>query len=307
MRSLTAIAPALFLTINTVLVANSYAQQSQYEGDPTYDDVRIKVQDDIDIPAEEEGVLITMNVREGTRVKQGDIIGTIDDRLPKAQRVIAEFSLEAARARADDDIEEKYAKKAAEVAKTDWEQDLEAERRSPGAVAAIQIRRKKLDWERSILQIEKAEKDQFLSEKEVNIKVAELGAADVSLERRTIKAPFDGDVQTVYRHQSEWVNPGEPILRLLKLDTMHVECFVDSSKFDPVDIAGKPVTVRVDLARGRKASFEGRIIYVSQSVQSDGHYLVRADVANERAGDYWLIRPGLLASMTIHVSETAAK
>lgn len=294
-----------------LLAANSYAQNSRYggelQGDPTFNDVRIKVQDDIDIPGEEEGVLIELLVREGSRVQKGDVIGRVDDRMAQAQLKVAEFSLEAARARADDKIEEKYAMKAAAVAKTDWEQDVEASRRQKGAVAEIQLRRKKLDWERSLLQIEKAQKDQFLAGKDADVKQAELDAAKMAVDRRVIRAPFAGDVQTLYKHQSEWLNPGEPILRLLKLETMQVECFVDSAEFDPVDVARKPVTVRVNLARGRQASFEGRVIYVSQSVQSDGQYLVRAEIANERAGDYWLVRPGLQASMTIHVSQTAAK
>jgi hypothetical protein len=74
------------------------------------------------------------------------------------------------------------------------------------------------------------------------------------------------------------------------------------------------VTVVINLARGRKASVAGRIVYVSQSVlgSSDpldasetygAEYLVRAEVQNKQDGDFWLVRPGMQATMTIRVSE----
>ena len=50
----------------------------------------------------------------------------------------------------------------------------------------------------------------------------------------------------------------------------------------------------------------GRITHVGQTVQAvKGDYLVRAEIQNQRNGDYWLIRPGLRAEMTIHVSQPA--
>jgi hypothetical protein len=81
-----------------------------------------------------------------------------------------------------------------------------------------------------------------------------------------------------------------------------VECFVKASEFDPVDLAGRPVTVRARLARDREAAVTGRVTFVSQTVLR-GNYLVRAEIQNQREGEYWLIRPGLDAEMTIHVSQ----
>jgi hypothetical protein len=66
------------------------------------------------------------------------------------------------------------------------------------------------------------------------------------------------------------------------------------------------VSVTVNLARGRQATVEGRVVYVNQSVlprgKVGGIYLVRAEVQNQKVGDYWVVRPGLEASMTIHTS-----
>jgi len=123
----------------------------------------------------------------------------------------------------------------------------------------------------------------------------------LALERREILAPFDGEIVALYRHQSEWLSPGDPILRLVRFDVLHVEGFIDSTQYDPEQIDGQPVTIRVVLARGRSIEARGKIIYVSQLVQGDRRYLIRAEVPNPQQGEHWLIRPGLETSMTIHL------
>lgn len=266
----------------------------------------IEAKHSVEIAAEVEGTLLKLPLQEGTLVEEGQVLATIDDRHAQAALDVAEIGLEAAKAKAEDKIEEEYAKAAAAVAEADLRKDLEVNQRNPGAVSDTEILKKKLDLIRSRLQTEKAQKDQVLARLEADVKQAELTAAQVALERRIIKAPFAGEAQTLYQKEAQWVKPGDPILRLVRFDVMDVECYVNANDFDPVEIANRPVTVKVNLARGRTATIEGRVVYINQSVvpleDVGGMYLVRAEVQNEKNGDYWLVRPGLAAEMTIHVS-----
>ena len=68
-------------------------------------------------------------------------------------------------------------------------------------MAEIQIRQKKLVYDRSSLQIEKAHKDQVLASKEADVKKAELDAAKIQLDRGTIQAPFAGEVQQLFQNR----------------------------------------------------------------------------------------------------------
>ncbi len=294
------IAVGLLLPVSGV--DRRYAEEN---GNPVLDRCLIKLQseDEIRIPAQEAGVLISMPVKEGSRVAKGDLLATIDDREAKAALKVAQYALQSAQQRAKEDIEIRYAQAAEAVAQVDVEQDLKANRDHPGAIPDIEIRRKKLDRTRSSLQIEKARKDQILARLEAKTKQAERDAAKMALEWRTILAPFDGEVVTTYRHQSEWVNPGDPILKLVRFDTLHVEGFVYADQYNRGELQGKPVTVKVSRARGREIPVQGYIIYVDQMVRSDGSYRVRAEVKNEREGDNWLIQPGLKARMTIHLKK----
>jgi multidrug resistance efflux pump len=269
--------------------------------DPVLEPCEVKAREDVRIPAKEAGVLMRLPRKEGARVQKGDLLAAINNLQAKAALEVAEIGLQAAKKRAESDIEIRYAKKASKVALADWEQDMAANRRTPGAVSEADLRRKKLDYERLELQIEKAQNDDVLAKYDVKAKAAEMKAAQLALERREILAPFDGEIVNLYRHESEWLSPGDPILRLVRFDTLHVEGFIDSTLYDPEQIDGRPVTIRVVLARGRSIEATGKIIYVSQLVQGDRRYLIRAEVPNQRQGEHWLIRPGLETSMTIHL------
>ena len=275
-------------------------------GDPVFSSASITAEEDSIISAEAEGTLVKLAVKEGDRVNEQTVLATFDDRQAQAAVDVAKLGMEAATERANDKVEEQYAILAADVAEVDWKMDIETNQRVPNSVAPIQVLQKKLVFDRSNLQIEKARKDQVIAKKEAAVKGAELQAAEIGLARRTINAPFNGEVQQLFQKQAQWVNPGDPILRLVKFDVLRVESYVNANQFDPIELAGKPVTIKVRLARDREVTLPGRITYVGQTVRAvKGDYLVRAEIQNQRSGDYWLIRPGLLAEMTIHVSQPA--
>jgi len=272
-------------------------------GDAVIDRCFVSVQDEVRIPAQEAGVLIKMSAKEGSRVSKGDVIATIDDREAKMGLRVAEYGLKAARQRAMDKIEEKYAIKAAEFAKVDWERVLEANENLAGAVPEMEVFQKKLGWQRSTLQIEKAQKDRDLAILDYNTKKAEVEAAEMAVGMRVIHAPFDGEVVDMYRHESEWVNPGDPILKLVRFDVLYVEGYAYAKNFDQEELQGRPVTVSISKSRGREITVKGTIVHV-RSLVSGGEYLVRAEVQNQRVGNNWLIQPGLEARMTIHLGKS---
>ena len=282
--------------------APAFAPSQAPAGDPTFHPADIKAENDVIISAEAEGTLIKLPVREGSRVTVDQVMATIDDRQALAGQKVAEIGLAAARAKADDNVEEIFAIASANYAKVDLDKDRLANQHSPGSVTDIALEEKKLALKRSTLQIEKAKKDREIASKEADVKEAELDAAGIQLEHRTISAPFAGEVQQLFQKEAQWVKPGDPVLRLVQYDKLRVECHVPAGQYDPVDLANRRVTVTAHLARGRKAAVEGRIIFVDQTVLSD-EYRVRAEVQNQREGDFWLLRPGLDAEMTIHTSE----
>lgn len=294
------------VALSAALATSSHADQySAQASDPVVTGL-VKVADQIKLPAKEPGVLLQLAVQEGAQIRVGQIIGKIDDSEPVMQKKAASAAYAAAYKRWKDDVEIRFARAQAEVSKADYEQLMATNKLAEKAVTQNEIRKAKLDWDHFILAIEKAGHDQELAKFEAYTKQAELDAAELAIQRRVIVAPFDGVVEEIKRKQDEWVQPGETILNLLRLDTMHVEGAVEQGKYDPHEIQGCEVTVDVEMARGRKATVRGRIIKVSSIVRSDGVYNVRAEIANQQDHGMWLLRDGLPASMTIHLGTGGA-
>jgi multidrug efflux pump subunit AcrA (membrane-fusion protein) len=271
-------------------------------GDCVLRHVTISSDNDSVISAEVEGRLDILSIKEGMRVAAGQVLAGIDDRQAKAAVKVAELQHNAAVEKATDKVEEDFAIASANFAKADLQKDMQANQRSAASVTEIQIEQKKLALVKATLQIEKAQKDRLIASKEADAKGGELEAAQIALDRRTLRAPFDGEIQQVMQKQAQWVNPGDPVLRLIQFDTLRAEGFVNARDFDPVELANRKVTVSVHLARDRVATAVGRISFVSQTVLDDA-YQVRAEFPNQREGQFWLIRPGLEADMTIHLNE----
>jgi len=291
----------LAMTILVTLAQPSDSERySSQPPDPVIE-ARCKVADYVKLPAKEPGVLVHLAVEEGSTIRAGQKIGQIDDSEPQLQKKATEYAVAAALKQAQDDVELRFQKASAAVYEAEHEQLQESNRLIERAVTQSDIRLAKLKWDQAVLGTEKTLHDRELAKFEYYTKKAELEAAEMAIQRRVITAPFDGMVEELLRQQDEWVSPGDPILYLFRLDTMEVEGAVEQSQYDPHELQGCDVTVEVQLARGRKETVRGRITKVSSLVRLDGKFEVRAEVANRQEHGSWLLRDGLLATMTIHL------
>jgi multidrug efflux pump subunit AcrA (membrane-fusion protein) len=256
---------------------------------------------DIDVPAEEAGRLLEVNAKEGDHVQKDSLVAQINNQQALLSKVAAELERDAAQTRADDDIEVQYSIKSFELAETELNNDVEINRRQPGSVPATEIRRKQLDRTRAELQIGRSRLDLKVAQMTADVQNAAVQAAEDSIQRRRIIAPFSGQVLQVYRQTNEWVNIGEPVLRVVQMDRLYVDGFISGDEYNVVDIADRPVTVEIALARGRKETFKGQVIFVNPIVQAGNRYRVRAEVENRQEKNQWLLNPGSTATMVIHL------
>jgi multidrug efflux pump subunit AcrA (membrane-fusion protein) len=106
----------------------------------------------------------------------------------------------------------------------------------------------------------------------------------------------------IYPHLGEWMQPGDPLARVVRIDKLRVEGYVDSARFEPEQVHDRPVTVTVGFADEREETFKGRIVFVSPLVEPGGDFRVFAEVENRQppGSSQWLLRAGQTATMTIH-------
>jgi multidrug resistance efflux pump len=214
---------------------------------------------------------------------------------------VAFYKLEVAKKQAADDIDVRFATAAAAVAKADYELAVEANEKVRGTVPQAKVRELLLEQRKMDLSIEKANKDMTVAGLQAKVAEAELEAAKVNLEHRRIAAPLDAVVVELSRHEGEWAQVGDPVMRLVRIDRLRVEGFLNAKDYGNYEVQGRPVNVIVTLARGQTETVPGKIVYVKPLVEAGNEFLVRAEVQNRQENGAWILRPGLNAEMTIQL------
>jgi len=255
---------------------------------------------DVEVPAEQAGRLVRVDVREDDIVEASDLLAQIDDRQAQLQKTAAELERNAAQTRADDDIEVRFSRKSFELADAELKQDLEINRNSRGAIPHAEIRRKELARHRAELQIDRSNLDLRVAQMTADVQQAAVLAAEDNFLRRQITAPFKGVVIDVLKQEGEWVDIGEPVIRVVRMDRLRVDGFFKGESFNPADLDNRDVTVTVQLARGQVENFAGKVTFISPLVRAGNNYRIRAEVENRQERGHWMLRPGMTATITIH-------
>jgi len=254
---------------------------------------RIKLRDQFTLAFDQPGILAFVEPEEGDRVRAGQEVAGLNDEVPQAMYDVAQK-------KAENDIQPRFARKAADVAQAELLSAMETNRQVPGTVPDIEVQRLKLAWEKSQLSIELAD-DEFL------ISGLEAKEAQARLDMYRLKAPFDGVVTQVYKRKGEAVRQGDPILEMANTDRVRVEGRVAMTDVWKVK-ASTPVRVQlqipeVDLPEEHRI-FNGRVVFVDVAVQPVTREVrVWAEVTN----DGNILKDGLTATMTIDIPRKLAE
>lgn len=258
--------------------------------------------EEADVPAQQAGVITEITVHEGDQVEVDQQLAQIDDAQVQVDREVKEQERLIAETEASNDIDIRYAVAAAQVAEKVYELSVEANRRSPGSKPQTELQRLALEHRRAELAIEQARHDHSVQVQTERARAAEVRAVDVQIEQRRVRSPLPGVVVEVLKHRGEWAAPGDPIVRVVRLDRLKITGTLDFAEYAPQDVQGRSVLVTAQLSAGRVATFEGRVTFVDPEVDTGGHYEVCAEVDNQAEAGEWLLRPGLRVTLEIDLS-----
>jgi macrolide-specific efflux system membrane fusion protein len=202
--------------------------------------------------------------------------------------------LAIARAKAENDVAVRFARKAHEVAAAEYRRALESVEKFQKSVSQTELDQLRLTTEKALLGIEQAELEQSVARLAMRQKEAELDTARLKLERHRLRAPFAGMVAEIKKGRGEWVSPGDTVLRLVRLDRLRVEAFVPAR--DVVALQAQSVTVLVDVPGQGRARSIATLVFVSPEVNPvNGQVLIWAEVENHGL----LLKPGQTATLAI--------
>ncbi|QDU44860.1 Macrolide export protein MacA [Symmachiella dynata] len=259
------------------------------------DSVLVTVLEKADVPAREAGLLAKLNIREGDLVRAGQILGGLDDKVPQLERDRVNAELDLAKQRSTNDVRIRFSEKAEAVTRAELKRAQESVDKFSKAISQTEMDRLRLSTEKSTLEVEQARREQREAELETRVKEQELRLADEAVHRRTISAPISGIVVQVSKSPGEWVEPGETVLRILRVDLLRAEGFADARLMQRRQ-AGQPVTLTIDQPGEKSQTYSGKLVFVSPEVNRfNGQVRVWAEIENPSL----TLRPGLTATMTV--------
>lgn len=280
--------------------AGDVASADNLSGNVVLKNCGVHLIEDVEVPAREAGQLIAMDVREGDVVEFNQMIARIDDQLARRQLEESTFKQEVADSKAKDNTKiETESRKLRlytdeyRITKDLWAKGSKSEQEFRRAEATMQI---------ADLDLATARNEMKIAGIEVKAEAVRVQAAQESIERHALISPVKGQVFEIFRQRGEWVSAGDKVMRVARMDRLRVKGRVDGRVHDPVEIAGKPVTVTATLARGRQVQLQGQVTFVAlEKVGSAHEFEVWAEVDNRLDGSHWQLLPGSDVEMMIHL------
>ncbi len=260
--------------------------------------------EDIDVPALESGQLSEVFVKEGDAVKQGQVVAQLDDRIALRLQEESEQKHLSAKLRAEDENEVKAAEARVKLATEEYSKTREL--RAKGSKSDFEFKRAQYSMESSEFDLLAAETARQIAAADAQAGAIRADTAKHSVERHKVASKIDGLILERFREGGEWVTAGEKIMRIARIDRLRVQGHVKSSLFDPHELVQRPVTVTLELARGRTAEFKGHITFVGIEKRG-GRHSVWAEVDNRLENDRWLLQPGSEVEMRIHLDQPRVK
>lgn len=235
---------------------------------------------------ERPGILGVVSVTEGDLAREGQLLVKLKDDVAKASLAVAEEE-------AASDVDIRFSQAASEVALAEYDKNQEANRRVQGTVPEIEVKKTKLAYDKTVLEIEKAQHT-----REVHRRKRDEAAAQ--LETFRMEAPWDGVVTRVHLSEGASIKQGDPIVELVRTSKVKVEGHVslaDATRVRP----GAKVSVQIDSPHAdpdtAKKTYPGKIVFVDVKATPVDHKVrVWAEVENLDNS----LRRDLTTVMTIH-------
>jgi macrolide-specific efflux system membrane fusion protein len=223
------------------------------------------------------------------------VLGKIEDDDARIALKKAEAEATIAESKALNDVDVRFAKKASDVAQAELKRARESVERVERSISKTEMDKLVLEAERCVLAVESAEHEAEIAKQTWQLKKTEVEAAKQVVDRRRITSPLDGVVVEIHRRRGEWVKPGDPVFRLMRIDRLRIEGFVTAEQIAASDV-GRAVTFHHEVPGGSPRVYSGKLVFISPEVDPvNGQIRIWAEVENRDQS----LRPGVRGSLVL--------
>lgn len=258
--------------------------------------VLIKVIEEVVVPAIQEGPILSIQVVEGQLVQTDQPLLQLDDQRARLKQQQAELEQRIAARKAEDRSGVLLAETELRVSNASLQRALDSRKRIPDTPSKAEVEDIELRVAQAKQHLDEETREFQLAElaKELAEKNLELAKYDVA--RHLVRSPIQGSVTEIIARKGEWVRPGDPLVRVMRIDRLKVEGFLKRDLVSP-SLLSRSVTIVVEGAGDTKDTYMGKITFISPVIEpNDRTQRIVAEVDNSKG----LLGPGLRAKMIIH-------
>lgn len=289
--------------ISAALFLNACTQKMDYDASGNFE------ADEVIVSAQQNGVLLSYNVKEGTQLKTGDNVGQIDVTIVELQKQQTEASIAALseKTTAPSDQAELVLRQL-EVQKSQLAQQLREKNRTENLVKSDAATRKQLDdINASIDQLKKqiavteqqiklntyntnTQNRSILSEKAPMEKAA--AQLQEQINKGQIINPIAGTVLTNYALKGEMQVLGKPLYKIANTEMLDLKAYITGNQLPQIKL-GQQLTVRIDDGKDGYKEYPGNLTWISdkseftpKSIQTKDEranivYAIKVNVKND--------------------------
>ena len=255
----------------------------------------VKVIDQLDLPARQAGTIAQLDVQEGARVKEGTVLARVEDTEARFAEERAKVELQIAVQNAASDVAVRAAERTLLAARAELKRAEEARSKLRDLVTESEMDKLRLAADQATLAIEKAQHERAVAQLQRELKKVEADFSARKVALHLAIAPFPGVIVQVHKRLGDWVEPGDKLLRLIRLDRLRTEAFLDAGAATP-GMEGRPVTLTVEQPGKPAAVYPGKLTFVSPEIDPINRSVrVLAEFENPNSN----LQPGTRGTLTI--------
>jgi len=235
--------------------------------------------DEVIVSAQQNGQLLSMNVREGDTLTKGDTVGKIDVSNIALQKVQVQATINALSQKTTDPKPQiELVKRQLAVEESQLQQQLKEKTRTENLIKADAATQKQLDDINALI-------DQLNKQIDVSKQQINLYNSTIATQNRTIYSeqnpleksadeiedqikkgliinPLSGTVLTKYAFTGEFASIGKALYKIANVDTITVKAYVTGDQLSQIK-SGQQVTVFVDDGAKKYKEYPGTIYWIS--------------------------------------------
>ncbi len=276
--------------------SQTVAASSQNSGTIRIQSALVSIAESVDVPAEQSGVLVELNVEAGQTVDAGTLVARVKDDTLALKLDHARLEHELAKMAAESRVDLLYSQKSYDVAVSDLRRSESANTRVPNSVTVSKLEKQGLERDRAELKLEQAQRDLKMAAYRTRLTSSNIQMAQSELAKTKMNAPMSGLVVDVKKRVGEWVEASEVVCTVVRTDRLWIQGLLPAQQAVRISV-GDPVEIQFSQDWVQLKKVPGKIVYISPEANAvNGMLQVRAQFANDQTK----VPTGLKADIVIH-------